>query len=179
MHLNRARVYAPFPVVGGSSISHYDTVASRNLLMEPAINADLTHNLKAPDDLTFELLRDVGWTFPDPDGDGFVDDEDCNVRSDRRPTIVIGSIDTGVPNRLFTTGCTSSDLIAGSRPRAPITALRLGCRAPDQRVAEGGHHHREAEGRDPERRSKDKVGAEAGRPVPTTGLPMPQTCMTA
>ena len=35
--LNRARVYAPFPVVGGSSISHYDTVASRNLLMEPAI----------------------------------------------------------------------------------------------------------------------------------------------
>ena len=36
--LNRARVYAPFPVVGGSSISHYDTVAFRNLLMEPAIN---------------------------------------------------------------------------------------------------------------------------------------------
>ena len=76
--LNRARVYAPFPVVGGSSISHYDTVATRNLLMEPAINANLTHNVKAPDDLTFELLRDVGWTFPDADGDGFADDEDCN-----------------------------------------------------------------------------------------------------
>ena len=110
--LNRARVYAPFPVVGGSSISHYDTVAFRNLLMEPAINPDLTHNLKAPDDLTFELLRDVGWTFPDLDGDGFVDDEDCNASSDCRPTIVIGNIDTGVPNRLFDTGCTSSDLIA-------------------------------------------------------------------
>jgi hypothetical protein len=110
--LNRARVYAPFPVVGGSSISHYDTVASRNLLMEPAINADLTHNVKAPDDLTFELLRDVGWTFPDADGDGFVDDEDCNPKSDRRTTIVIGRIDTGVPNRLFEGGCTSADLIA-------------------------------------------------------------------
>jgi hypothetical protein len=35
--LNRARVYAPFPVVSGSSISHYDTDASRNLLMEPAM----------------------------------------------------------------------------------------------------------------------------------------------
>jgi hypothetical protein len=36
-------------VASGSSISHYDTVAFRNLLMEPAINADLTHRLKAPD----------------------------------------------------------------------------------------------------------------------------------
>jgi hypothetical protein len=108
---NRARVYAPFPVVGGSSISHYDTVAFRNLLMEPAINGDLTHFVKAPYDLTFELLRDIGWTFPDADGDGVVDDEDCNPTSDRRATIVIGSIDTGVPNILFTGGCTSSDLI--------------------------------------------------------------------
>jgi len=108
----RARVFAPFPVAGGSSISHYDSVASRNLLMEPAINRDLTHKLKAPDDLTFELLRDVGWTFPDADGDGFVDDEDCNATSDRGPTIVIGGIDTGVPNALFATGCTRSDLIA-------------------------------------------------------------------
>ena len=81
----RARVFAPFPVAGGSSISHYDTVASRNLLMEPAINGDLTHKVKAPDDLTFELLRDVGWTFPDADGDGVADDEDCNPNSDREP----------------------------------------------------------------------------------------------
>ena len=48
--LGRARVYAPFPIVGGSSISHYDTIASRNLLMEPAISSDLTHNVKAPYD---------------------------------------------------------------------------------------------------------------------------------
>lgn len=109
---NRVRVYAPFPVVGGSSISHYDTAASRNLLMEPAINADLTHKVKVPDDLTLELLKDVGWTSPDADGDGFPDDEDCNPTSDTRATIVIGGIDTGVPNHLFETGCTSSDLIA-------------------------------------------------------------------
>jgi PA domain len=110
--LNRARLYAPFPVVGGSSISHYDTIATRNLLMEPAINFDLTHKLKAPDDLTFELLRDVGWTFPDADNDGVPDDEDCNPNSDTRPTIILGGNDTGAPNVLFANGCTMADLIA-------------------------------------------------------------------
>lgn len=109
---DRARVFAPFPVAGGSSISHYDSIAFRNLLMEPAINADLTHQLKAPFDLTFELFRDIGWTFPDADGDGVVDDEDCNPNSNLSPTIVIGGINTGVPNTLFENGCTSLDLIA-------------------------------------------------------------------
>ncbi len=116
--LNRARVYAPFPVAGGSSISHYDTVASRNLLMEPAINPDLTHNVKAPHDLTFELLRDVGWTFPDADGDTFPDDEDCNQTSDVRPTIILGGIDTGVPNRGLGAGCTMTDTILALRAGA-------------------------------------------------------------
>jgi hypothetical protein len=109
--LNRARVFATFPVIGGSSISHFDTVARRNLLMEPAINADLTHKVKAPDDLTFELLRDIGWTFPDADGDGVPDDEDCNPNSDTAPTIIIGGIDTGVPNTVFPNGCSMSDLL--------------------------------------------------------------------
>jgi len=109
---DRARVFAPFPVAGGSSISHFDSIARRNLLMEPAINNDLTHKVKAPDDLTFELLRDVGWTFPDADGDGVVDDEDCNPNSDTSTTISLGGIDTGVPNHLFADGCTMSDLLA-------------------------------------------------------------------
>jgi hypothetical protein len=109
---DRARVFAPFPVVGGSSISHYDSVARPNLLMEPSINPDLTHTVKAPNDLTFELLHDLGWTFPDADGDGVADDEDCNPTSDLRPTIVIGTIDTGVPNVLYPDGCTRADLIA-------------------------------------------------------------------
>lgn len=109
---NRARVFAPFPVAGGSSISHFDSAARRNLLMEPAINNDLTHKVKAPDDLTFELLRDVGWTFPDADADGVVDDEDCNPNSDTNATIIIGGIDTGVANHLFANGCTMSDLLS-------------------------------------------------------------------
>ena len=69
----RARLYAPNPLVGGSSVSHYDSVASRNLLMEPAINPDLTHEVSAPHDLTLELFRDIGW-FPDSDLDGIADE---------------------------------------------------------------------------------------------------------
>ncbi len=109
--LGRARLFAPFPVIGGSSISHYDTVARRNLLMEPAINADLTHNVKAPDDLTLELFRDVGW-FADTDLDGVANELDCSPNSDLRPTIIIGECDSGVTNTLFSNGCTISDLIA-------------------------------------------------------------------
>jgi hypothetical protein len=73
--LGRVRLFMPNPVVGGSSGSHYDTIAFRNLLMEPSINPDLTHNLDAPDDLTLELMRDVGW-FPDADLDGLADGAD-------------------------------------------------------------------------------------------------------
>jgi PA domain len=115
--LGRARLYAPFPVVSGSSISHFDTVAFRNLLMEPAINSDLTHNVKAPDDLTLELLHDVGW-FPDADLDGLADVLDCSPHSDLRPTIIIDGCDSGVSNLLFTNGCTISDLIAQAASNA-------------------------------------------------------------
>jgi len=115
--LGRARLYAPFPRVAGSSVSHYDTVARRNLLMEPAINGDLTHNLSAPYDLTLELFRDIGW-FPDADLDGLADGIDCDATSDFSPTVVIGGIDTGVANLFFTSGCTISDLIEQVRVSA-------------------------------------------------------------
>ena len=108
--LGRVRLFMPFPVSGGSSGSHWDSTARRNLLMEPAINADLTHKLKAPDDLTLELLRDVGW-FPDADNDGAPDDTDCEPNSNFAPTVVIGSCDSGVTNFFFTSGCTFADLI--------------------------------------------------------------------
>lgn len=65
----RVRLYAPKPLVSGSSISHFDTLAFKNLLMEPNINGDLTHNLVPPDDLTLSVLRQIGW-FADADVDG-------------------------------------------------------------------------------------------------------------
>jgi hypothetical protein len=57
----RITMFTPNPYQPGSSVSHYNTTASRNQLMEPAINADLTHVVTAPTDLTLELLKDVGW----------------------------------------------------------------------------------------------------------------------
>ena len=58
---NRVRMYAPNPVDPGSSVSHYDTTASPNLLMEPNISNNLTHNVAPPFDLTLTLLKDLGW----------------------------------------------------------------------------------------------------------------------
>lgn len=54
-------LYTPNPYQSGSSVSHWDTSATRNLLMEPAINADLTQSVIPPQDLTFPLLKDIGW----------------------------------------------------------------------------------------------------------------------
>lgn len=69
---DRAQLYATNPVQLGSSISHFDNIALRNQLMEPAINSDLTHQLIPPYDLTLPLMRDVGW-FPDNNLDGTPD----------------------------------------------------------------------------------------------------------
>ena len=54
---HRALMYSPNPYQGGSSVSHFDVSAAPNLLMEPAINSDLTNSV----DLTKELFEDIGW----------------------------------------------------------------------------------------------------------------------
>lgn len=106
----RVMLYSPNPVQAGSSISHWDTSAAPNQLMEPAINSDLTLSVDAPQDLTRAQLRDIGW-YPDGDLDGAKDDDgDQCLGSDLRKTVVIGAIDTGAPNTLFASGCTISDL---------------------------------------------------------------------
>jgi len=73
------RLYAPAVVAPGSSISHFDTVATPNLLMEPFINTDLraSRNL----DLTPALMQDIGWKIE---------------------TLKIGHCETGVPTILPT-----------------------------------------------------------------------------
>ncbi len=106
----RALLYTPVPVAPGSTISHWDTIAFPNQLMEPNINADLTHSVKPPADLTLPLLRDVGW-FPDADLDGVPDDVDQCPGSDLSATVAIDGCDTGVPNTVMPTGCSIMDLI--------------------------------------------------------------------
>jgi hypothetical protein len=57
----RTRLYTPTVVASGSTFSHFDTVASPNVLMEPFI----TDTLLAEEDLdlTPALLTDIGWTL--------------------------------------------------------------------------------------------------------------------
>jgi hypothetical protein len=62
----RVLLYAPNPDEPGSSVSHWDTSAMPNLLMEPNLSGDLPHTV----DLTLPLLRDIGWTT-----DGFLPSE--------------------------------------------------------------------------------------------------------
>ncbi|MDB5952219.1 MAG: peptidase [Massilia sp.] len=57
----RIRMYAPTEFSPGSTVSHYTTDAKSNQLMEPAINADLSHQVTPPRDLIYPLLRDIGW----------------------------------------------------------------------------------------------------------------------
>lgn len=59
--IGRVKMFAPNPFQGGSSVSHYDTTATRNQLMEPSINGDLTQVVVPPIDLTFPLFQDIGW----------------------------------------------------------------------------------------------------------------------
>lgn len=111
LHLN-----APNPVQPGSSISHWDPIAFRNQLMEPAINSDLTHTVVAPVDLTTAQFTDIGWFS---DYDGVPDGADVCLGSDQSATVVIDGCDSGAPNVVFADGCRISDEIeeiaAGAR----------------------------------------------------------------
>ena len=53
----RMLLYAPNPRESGSSVSHFDTSASPNLLMEPNISSDLPIGV----DATLPLFSDIGW----------------------------------------------------------------------------------------------------------------------
>lgn len=101
----KALLYAPNPVASGSSISHFDTLAFPNLLMEPAINPDLPHGV----DMTLQQMMDIGWFS---DADGVPDGLDSCIGSDTNANVVIGGCDSGVPNTVFANGCRISDGIA-------------------------------------------------------------------
>ena len=85
--MNRVRLYAPTTLQQGSSVSHFDTSAAPNLLMEPAINIGIPLTL----DLTRQQLRDIGW-YRDSNLDGVAD-----AIADVQPsgnTVALGSTTT-------------------------------------------------------------------------------------
>ncbi len=105
------RLYAPPSVASGSSLSHWDTSATPNLLMEPFISDDLTPAVDV--DLTRHLFQDLGWELCDSDGDGVPNADDACPASDLGATVVIDGCDSGVGNLLFADGCTITDLVLG------------------------------------------------------------------
>ena len=66
----RVLLLATDPVQPGSSISHWDSIASPTLLMETG-RSDRGHGV----DLTLPLMRDLGWSA-DGDLDGVPDETD-------------------------------------------------------------------------------------------------------
>jgi hypothetical protein len=99
---NHVQLFAANPVQPGSSISHWDTLASPNLLMEPAINADLAFGV----DLTAYQLQDVGWTLA---------------------TVVIDGCDTGVSNIPLPQGGSISTVIDACAAQATNHGKFVSC----------------------------------------------------
>jgi hypothetical protein len=79
----RVELYTPNPLQSGSSLSHFNTAATPNLLMEPAINPGLPLSL----DLTRQVMRDLGW-YRDTTADT-VPDTIINV-TPNNGTVIVG-----------------------------------------------------------------------------------------
>jgi PA domain len=94
---DRPQLYASTPIAAGSTLNHWDPIAFRNLLMEPSINGDLTHNLIPPFDLTLAEMHDMGW-FTDANLDGTED-----------ATVIINHCDTRMPNEFTANGALLAD----------------------------------------------------------------------
>jgi hypothetical protein len=58
----RVLMFAPATLAPGSSVSHFDTSMVPNQVMEPSQAGDEPLSVFPPHDLTFSLLRDLGWT---------------------------------------------------------------------------------------------------------------------
>ena len=109
MEAGLAMVAALDPVAPGSSISHWDTGAIPNQLMEPSINIDLTSSITPPEDLTSSQMTDIGWFS---DADGVPDGADNCIGSDLAVTVVINGCDSKAGNDLQANGCSVADDVA-------------------------------------------------------------------
>ena len=133
------QLYATNPVQAGSSISHWDSIAFRNLLMEPAINPDLTHELIPPFDMSVPLLRDIGW-FADANLDGTAD-----------ATVILGSCNTGTADVVLSNGASLGEQARlwfreCAEGAAESRSVRELCCTCDERRQKERVDHRGAEG---------------------------------
>jgi hypothetical protein len=59
---NRPLLFTPATLAAGSSVIHSDPSLVPNPLMQPSLTPDQPQRVTPPRDLTFSLLRDLGWT---------------------------------------------------------------------------------------------------------------------
>jgi hypothetical protein len=124
------RLYAPNPVSPGSTVSHFDTAATPNLLMEPFVTSSLKGLTTL--DLTDNQMVDIGWSG----------NLSCPVNSDDSAVVQIGSCNTGVPNDFgpFTVfpgggggqvfgGCTVSDIVNSCNTTSCLASATSALRA--------------------------------------------------
>lgn len=142
----RVQLFAPATLQPGSSVSHWDSAAFPNLLMEPAINPGLPLTL----DLSRQQMRDIGWyrdqnldRVPDtiinvqPSGGTLTPGSNVNITwtntggFNRNVTIEL-STDGGAS---FPTAIATDVANTGSRswtvPNTPTTAARIRIREHD------------------------------------------------
>jgi hypothetical protein len=118
-------MFAPNPVQTDSSVSHWDSSALPNQVMEPNIASDLLHVVTAPHDLTFSLLKDLGWTGPLMI---FVEQGTTTAAALDSVTHVRGLFPNLNPNNLNTNGDTRTRLIfftsyLGPNPGDDLSAI--------------------------------------------------------
>ena len=75
VHDGCIRMFAPSPVVPGSSVSHFHADAFPDLLMEPALNTTLFNTV----DLTLPFFADIDWSTNKIEDFIFTDNFDPNV----------------------------------------------------------------------------------------------------
>jgi hypothetical protein len=75
------RMFAPNPVISGSSVSHFHVDATPDLLMEPALNTSIFNHT----DLTLPLFADIDWSTNNLDDFIFFDGFDANPCQDVQP----------------------------------------------------------------------------------------------
>jgi hypothetical protein len=75
------RMFAPNPVISGSSVSHFHVDATPDLLMEPALNTTIFNHT----DLTLPLFADIDWSTNNLDDFIFFDGFDANPCQDVQP----------------------------------------------------------------------------------------------
>ena len=93
------------------SFSHLDGLISGQTLTS-RLGAGGLHIFEAVVDADSSAGTQITQIYADSDGDKVIDSSDEVIFSDMRPTVFIGTIDTGVRNKVLSSGATINDIIA-------------------------------------------------------------------